>query len=80
MYKEAGPYFLRLYLPILLVVSLVTYCVLWLDQSHRQQFRNESIQSKVELVVSNIELSFKNIISDLRYLAESHRVRRLASG
>ncbi len=80
MYKEAGPYFLRLYLPILLVVSLVTYGVLWLDQSHRQQFRNESVKNKVELVVSDIELRFKNIISDLRYLAESHRIRHLASG
>ncbi|MEN8178602.1 MAG: EAL domain-containing protein [Pseudomonadota bacterium] len=79
-YKEIWPLFLRLYLPFVLLISLAAYGVLYLDQSHRQQLRNDLMHKNVELVISDIELSFKNIISDLRYLAESQSILRLANG
>ena len=72
--------YLKLYLPIVLVMSLVVYAILDLDRSNRQRLRNDAMHKAVEMVVSHIELKFANIIDDLFFLADSENVRRFASG
>ncbi len=74
------PGFLRLFFPSVLVISLIASGMLIHDQEKEQQFQKASIQNSVELAVTGIELTFRNIISDLRYLAESNAVSQLTEG
>ena len=76
-FKTVLPAFLVLFLPSLVVVSLIAYGLILHDQADRQQLWKASILNTVELAVTDIELTFRSIISDLRYLTKSNAVRRL---
>ncbi len=74
------PGFLRLFFPALVVVSLITFGLVLHDQAHRQELRQASTFKSIEVAVTDIELNFRNIISDLRYLAETNIAIRFADG
>jgi hypothetical protein len=63
-----------------LAITFIAYGLLLLDQTHRQELRQVSTLNGVKIAITDIELNFRNIISDLRYLAESKIVVRYADG
>ncbi|RDH84306.1 MAG: hypothetical protein DIZ78_12220 [endosymbiont of Escarpia spicata] len=79
-WKMIMPGFLGLFLSFLLVVSLIAYGLLLYDQTHLQKLRKTSVLEGVEQAVTDIELTFSNVLSDLRILAESDAVSALMSG
>ncbi len=79
-FKQLVPDFLRLFIPSLLIVTVIAYGLNLYDQTHRQELQKAFVLNSVGLIVKDIELTFRSIISDLHFLAESNGARGLADG
>ncbi len=70
LYSKRTRTFLALSLPLLLISSVVTYAVSFLDQRNRLQETRTNTELHAQQQVAIINLIFGNIVSDLRHMVE----------
>ncbi len=77
------PGFLRWFLPFAAAILAIGYFMAAAELEHQQQLRDTKAEERIVLAAKDIELQFRAVVSDLRFLAGAdslHRFLRNAPG
>lgn len=72
--------FLRHFIPAILIICLAAFLLVKYDHDNRRRMQEEAIGHNIQLAVNKIDLTFRSILSDLRYLAGRESIIALADG
>lgn len=62
--------FLRIFMPLMLLASVVSYAYLYLDQRYRLEQIRASTEGHLRLQAETVRLNFRTVVSDLMVLAD----------
>ncbi len=78
--RQILPYFLKRYLPLLLLVVVLFAVYFRVDITHERRQAEAQEESRVALALRAIETDISGVVTELHYLADSHAVRSYCAG
>ncbi|MCW8829657.1 MAG: diguanylate cyclase [Gammaproteobacteria bacterium] len=75
-----APYFLRVFIPLLLFALLTTASFLVLENRHARELLNAEQDEQVELSLRSLQRDISGMIPELMYLSRSEALRNFISG